>query len=197
LKSRYDFATENIESVDVTTFLTAYHIVGCGSYGNRKEVYSKEQADHSLPYVIAVALLDEKVYPDQFLSERIKRSDVQELLQKVNVHTNSPIHKPLFLAALTDPYTESYPEKVPAKVEITFNDGKKIKMEKEDYHGFFTRPLSWDDVVQKFRSLAGNTPPAIQEQVIQAVADLEKLPMSELISPLAGINLKSKLSNLN
>ena len=54
----FDFHPTEIESVEVTTFLTAYHIVGGGLYGDRKEVHSKEQADHSLPYVLAVLLLD-------------------------------------------------------------------------------------------------------------------------------------------
>jgi len=81
------FSPAEIERIDVTTFLTAYHITGSGSYGNRKEVETKEQADHSMFYLVAVAALDGEIYPAQFETERINRSDVQSLLQKVFVHT--------------------------------------------------------------------------------------------------------------
>ncbi len=39
---------------------------------------TKEQADHSLPYLIAVALLDGQVMPEQYAPERIERKDVQQ-----------------------------------------------------------------------------------------------------------------------
>lgn len=71
LKKEHGFTAADIESIDVTTFLTAYHIVGGGAYGDRTTVHSKEQADHSLPYLIAVALLDDDMYPEQLLPERI------------------------------------------------------------------------------------------------------------------------------
>jgi 2-methylcitrate dehydratase len=55
---------KDIEKIDITTFLTAYHITGSNVYGDRKIVETKEQADHSLFYVVAVALLDGDVYPE-------------------------------------------------------------------------------------------------------------------------------------
>ncbi len=184
LKTKHGFATSNIESIDVTTFLTAFHIVGNGEYGDRMEVYTKEQADHSLPYVLAVALLDEQVFPEQFLPERINRSDVQNLMQKVTVQTASPLHRPLIIAGLLDPYTEAYPEKIPSKVEISFANGDKIKLEKEDYHGFFTRPLSWADTEKKFRKLAENIPASLQDRIVEVIGDLENRSLTELISTL-------------
>ena len=42
-----------------------------------KIVETKEQADHSLPYLLAVALLDHHVKPAQFTPERIIKPDVQ------------------------------------------------------------------------------------------------------------------------
>jgi len=125
LKNQHEFSTGNIESVEITTFLTAYHIVGNGAYGDRKEVFSKEQADHSLPYTVAVTLLDGEVHPQQLLPDRINKHDVQELMQKINIKTSSPLHKPVLLAGILDPYTEAYPEKLCTKVCILFKDGKK------------------------------------------------------------------------
>ena len=67
------------------TFDAAYHIIGGGEEGDKTLVRTKEQADHSLPYLVAVMLLDGQVKPEQFRAERIARRDVQNLLRKVVV----------------------------------------------------------------------------------------------------------------
>jgi 2-methylcitrate dehydratase len=156
LKNRHNFSPAEIEKISVTTFLTAYHIIGSGAYGDRKKVETKEQADHSLFYLIAVALLDGDVYPAQLQPERIRKQDVQDLLQKISVHTGFPLHKPVTVAGALDPYTRAYPEKMLAKVAITLEDGREFTNEKSDYHGFFTRPFDWDDVIDKFNRLTAD-----------------------------------------
>jgi len=182
IKGQHDFSVDDIERVDVTTFLTAYHITGSGLYGDRKTVKTKEQADHSLFYVIAVALLDNEIYPEQFEPERINRNDVQQLLQKVFVHTQSPIHEPISIAGMLDPNTISYPDKVKSKVEIKLSNGKKYTCEKEDYHGFYTRPLDWEIVVSKFNRLSAPfLTTDLQNQIIGMVQHLEDYDLSELI----------------
>jgi 2-methylcitrate dehydratase len=185
LMKEQPIAPGTISSMDVTTFLTAYHIVGGGEYGDRRQVHSKEQADHSLPYVLAVLLLDGKVYPEQLLPERIVKTDVQDLLKKVSVHTAFPLHKPVLVAGTLDPYTRAYPEKVKAKLEITLSDGKKYSKEKEDYYGFFTRPLSWQTIEEKFKTLSANQlSSALQQQWIAKIAGLENSSMQDLIELL-------------
>jgi 2-methylcitrate dehydratase len=179
----------DIKEIDITTFLTAFHIVGGGEYGDRKNVHSKEQADHSIPYLVAAALLDGQVLPEQLLPERIQKDDVQQLLKKVNVHTSSPIHRPLKVAGLLDPYTEAYPEKLSAKVVIKQHDGKKFSKEKEDYFGFHTRPFEWQDIENKFRKLSQHTiDEATQEKIMQVVRDLENRQMDQLVDLLSSIN---------
>src|SRR2546423_1927357 len=129
LKEKHEIDPEQIDRIEITTFLTAYHIVGGGEYGDRKTVFSKEQADHSLPYVIAVALLDGQLYPEQLLPERINSPDVQQLLQKVEVSTKFPIHKPVKVAGILDPYTKVYPDKMMGEVKIVLKDGKEYSLE--------------------------------------------------------------------
>jgi len=162
--------------------LTAYHIVGGGVYGDRKNVYSKEQADHSLPYVIAVLLLDGEVYPEQFTEERINRTDVQTLLKKIKVDTVSPLHKPLPFAGILDPYTDAYPEKLKTKLVIEMQNGQKFTREKSDYHGFYTRPFSWEDTIGKFKKLTGKMlEEQNQDKIIDLIADFENHPVRDLI----------------
>jgi 2-methylcitrate dehydratase len=182
LKDENDFLPGNIEKIDITTFLTSYHIIGGGAYGDRKTVHSKEQADHSLFYLVAVALLDGEIYPEQFEPERIKRDDVQRLLQKVTVHTGFPLHKPVTLAGILDPYTQAYPDKVKTKAEIHLAGGKKLECTKEDYPGFFTQPFTWEQTIQKFRRLsAGTIDKNDEKKIIDVIQNLENESMETLI----------------
>jgi 2-methylcitrate dehydratase len=187
LRRHHNFVAGDIERIDITTFLTAYHIIGSGSYGDRKIVDTKEQADHSLFYLTAVLLLDGEIYPAQFEQERIERGDVQELLKKVFVHTGFPLHEPLKVAGMLDPYTRAYPDEVRAKVEIKLKNGETLTQEKEDYYGFFSRPFSWAYTIQKFRRLAGEVIGIEQQdKIISKVKDLEHLPnVMELIDLIA------------
>jgi 2-methylcitrate dehydratase len=182
LKNQNDFAANDIESVDVTTFLTAYHIIGGGAYGDRKNVQTKEQADHSLFYLVAVALLDGEVYPEQFYPERIKKEDVQNLLKKVHASTGFPLHKPVTVAGLLDPYTQSYPEKMKTKIQIKLRGGKLLTCELDDYDGFFTRPLTWEQTEQKFiRLSSGVINRKKQDAIIKQIKQLETTTMEPLL----------------
>lgn len=186
LKQKHHIRPENIESIHLLTFITAYHIVGGGEYGDRHTVFSKEQADHSLPYVVAAALLDNELYPGQFEESRINRADVQQLLKKVAVNTKFHLHKPVKIAGFLDPYTEAYPDKLMAEVKIKMTSGEEYTLEKEDYYGFHTRPMSWADVKKKFRRLSQeNADKELQEEVIDVISNLQKHKVKDLIKLLA------------
>jgi 2-methylcitrate dehydratase len=183
LMEKHSISATEIEKIDITTFLTAYNIIGSGEYGDRKDVETKEQADHSLFYGVAVLLLDGEISPEQFEPERISAPDVQQLLKKVFAHTGLPLHKPHIIAEYIDPYTKDYPEKMKCKVEIKMKSGKALTAEKEDYHGFFTRPYTWSDVVSKFKKLTADTiSTANQEAIVETIGKLDTEPdMSVLI----------------
>jgi 2-methylcitrate dehydratase len=185
LAAAHRFAAGEIEQVDITTFLTAYHIIGNGEYGDRTVVYSKEQADHSLPYLAAVTILDKQVYPQQLIADRITSPDVQELLKKVKVHTGFPLHKPVKVAGMLDPYTSAYPDKVKCKVEIVLKDGKKISGEKETYKGFYSTPLTYEEVQQKFIKLNESyVDRESANRIFTLVSNLENASVKELLDAI-------------
>jgi len=68
-------------------------------------------------------------------------------------------------------------------------NGQTLTREQEDYHGFFTRPFTWNDTIEKFRRLSNNIVSAeMQDQLIGIVRNLENLPeISTLINLLAAI----------
>jgi 2-methylcitrate dehydratase len=78
-----------------------------------------------------VAIIDGDIYPAQFDSDRIKTKRRANSFTEVFGGTAIPLHKPVAMAGLLDPYTRAYPEKVRSKVEIVFKDEKKLKLKKK------------------------------------------------------------------
>jgi 2-methylcitrate dehydratase len=187
LKKEYDIDPGQIVKVRVKIFKVAYDITGGGDYGPRDNINVKEDADHSLPYIIAVALLDGQVMPAQFKKERIVKEDVQNLLKRVEVSMKHHIPGPKKLVEHMDPYTRAYPDKLMCSVEITLDDGKKHEMEVEDVPGFHTRPFGWTELEDKFRFLAHALPEEKKERIIKMIKDLENVRIKDLMTILSGI----------
>jgi 2-methylcitrate dehydratase PrpD len=83
LKRQHRCVAGDVDRIDVEVFDVAYKIIGGGEEGDKSIVCTKEDADHSLPYLVAVAILDNEVLPAQFAPDRIQRADVQQLLCRV------------------------------------------------------------------------------------------------------------------
>ena len=166
-------------SIEAEVFQLCYDFAGGGLYGIDKVVLTKEQADHNLPYLLAVALLDGDVMPAQFKPERIIKPDVQGLLKKVSVRPN---HE----------YTEVYPGKMPAKITIRLQDGKLIEHEVQDYPGLASNPFTWDDSVEKFdRLVAGRVDEGLRAEIKDAVRSLESIQVKDLMTLLSSIKTGS------
>ena len=175
LLRRYQFSSTEIERVDVEVFDVAYNIIGGGEEGDKTMVSTKEQADHSLPYVLAVAILDGQVMPEQYEQDRIERADVQSLLTRVSVQPDTLL-------------SEHFPNEMPCRVKITLKDGRILEQEIKDYEGFITRPMSWEIAVQKFNKIAAAYANAAQRTAIaETVANLEQISVRKLMEQLGGV----------
>jgi 2-methylcitrate dehydratase len=159
----------DVESVTVETFDVAYDIIGGGEEGDKKHVRVKEEADHSLPYMVAAALLDGEVTPAQYLPGRILGEDVQRLLAKVEVTPRRD-------------FSDRFPESMPSAVSIGLRGGESMSVEKQDYEGYPTRPMRWDTVVQKFHRLTeASLARERREEIVSAVGSLESIRTRDLV----------------
>jgi 2-methylcitrate dehydratase len=165
LRARHRFAAEEVAEVAVDVFDVAYHIIGGGEEGDKTGVRTKEEADHSLPYLVAVALLDGGVMPDQYHTERILGEDVQDLLRRVTVRPSPEL-------------SARFPSEMPCRVTVRLRDGREVATEKHDYEGFTTRPVSWEGIQGKFLRLSPTTASAeMGEAIVEAVEHLEEIPV--------------------
>ena len=166
-------------SIEAEVFQLCYDFAGGGLYGMDKVVRTKEQADHNLPYLLAVALLDGDVMPAQFKPDRIIKPDVQGLLKKVSVRPNHD-------------YTDLYPRKMPAKITIRLADGKVINHEVQDYPGLASHPFTWEDSVEKFdRLVDGRVDIGLSREIKDAVRSLESIQVRDLTKLLSSVKAES------
>ncbi|HEU5363296.1 MAG TPA: MmgE/PrpD family protein [Gaiellaceae bacterium] len=167
-----------VERIELETFQVAYDIIGGGEEGAKVEVAAKEEADHSLPYLLAVALLDGQVLPEQYAPERIVAPDVQALLRRVEVRP-------------ADDLSARFPEEHACRLRLVLDDGVVLATAKSDYEGFLTRPMSWQRAREKFERLAAATVEAEHAaELADAVAALDELETRDLTALLARAGMR-------
>jgi 2-methylcitrate dehydratase len=175
LKQKFHFIGEDVERIDIKTFDVAYNIIGGGEEGDKTIVRTKEQADHSLQYMVAVAILDSRVMPAQYGPDRITQQDTQALLRRVFVRPGVE-------------FSERFPGEMPCSIKVSLRDGRTLVKEKKDYEGFYTRPMQWETVVQKFERLTeARINKSLQRQIADSVENLEKIQVSDLMRLLAKV----------
>lgn len=173
LRERTHLSAADVARVEIDVFDVAYRIIGGGEEGDKSVVRTKEEADHSLPYLVAVALLDGEVTPAQYRPARIRRDDVQTLLRRVDVRPD-------------EDYSRRFPAEMPCRVGVTLHDGRVLTTELADYPGFLTRGRSWEAARAKFERLAAPfTTPALRDRIAATVGELEQSSATELMNLLA------------
>jgi 2-methylcitrate dehydratase len=176
LQHENHIAASDIQKIDLETFDVAYNIIGGGEEGEKYTVRTKEEADHSLPYIVAVALLDGQVLPAQYSSQRIQGDDVQALLRKVTVRPSIE-------------YSQRFPAEMPCRITITLKNGQEFSKEKRDYEGFRTRPMLWETAVGKFEQLSrAHLSSPHQKAIEEAVLNIENTQVSDLTQLLETVD---------
>jgi 2-methylcitrate dehydratase len=171
------FDPGTIVSIEAEVPQITYDFAGGGQYGSLTDVRTKEEADHDLRYLLAVALLDGNVMPVQFAADRITRPDVQSLLTKVSARPNAA-------------YTDAYPQQMPAKITVRLKDGTTFSREVQDFPGMPSRPFTWDEEVSKFDQLvAGRIDSDLATEIKDAVRSLEHIDVSDLMTLLARVRV--------
>ena len=173
-----DINIDHINRIQINIFGVAYHIIGGGAEGGKKTMQTKEQADHSLTYMIAVALLDGHVLPEQYEPERIKKNDVQQLLLKINIREK-------------EEYSAKFPEELNVDIRITMKSGESFSIHKKDFEGFTSRPADWKIVEEKFRNLSKSyTTKETLDRIIKIIKNLEDYSIKDLMKQLSGNHKK-------
>lgn len=181
LKQEDPFSPADVERIEIEIFDVAHKIIGGGEEGDKTIVLNKEQADHSLQYMVAAALLDDQVMPEQYLPDRIGRRDVQTLLHKITVRPRKD-------------FSDRFPDEMPCRLIVSLRDGRMLIKEKRDYEGFYTRPMQWETVSRKFEQLSKRYADAsLRRDIREAVSRIEALRTRDLMQLLARVQFSTDL----
>lgn len=101
---------------------------------------SKETADHSLPYSLAVGLVDGMVTPLQFKQQRIDDTSLHAMMDKIKVVPN-------------DEFESLFPNFQPSQVTITLSDGTQHTQRVDVPKGDPRDPMTEDEIAVKFNAL--------------------------------------------
>ncbi|MBI3968130.1 MAG: MmgE/PrpD family protein [Chloroflexi bacterium] len=128
-------------------------------------------ARFSVPYSIAVAILDRRAGITQYTDERVRQPDVQALFERVKVYV------PDDFANVTGGWDGGRLTPVSARVAIRLADGQELRGERHTTQGYPGWPPTWNDVVVKFEECAAIVlSPAQIRRAVDLVANLESLP---------------------
>lgn len=112
-----------------------------GSESEKWRPASRETADHSLPYIVAVALADGEVTPAQFEPARFTDPDLLALVARVEVKRHEELSR-------------LYPQAVGNIVTLVMEDGATLSRRVDHALGHANNPMRDEDVVGKFHRQA-------------------------------------------
>ncbi len=166
---------KDIEGIRVRTSDISYEIIG--NDPDKWHPKSRETADHSLPYIVAVALMDGKLGLPQFNTRHLNDPKLQKLIQKVKVFSDIA-------------HSEAYGEKIGNTVSVKLA-GKTYSKKVEHPKGFPKNKMTDEEVEEKFRRMAE---PLLSKKKIQEILDciwnLDQLKSVRTLLPLFTVEKK-------
>jgi len=160
----------SISEVEIGSYNVAIEIIGRDPEKWRPQ--TRETADHSFPYCVAVALLDGTVTLQSFGPKRLSDPALRALMQKVRVVEQ-------------EEFKDWYPQAMPTRVSVRTAAGKEYVKQVDFPLGHPRNPMSDREVEEKFRSLAaGKLDHARAGKVIDLVWKLDRLKDIGSLMPL-------------
>lgn len=170
LRTEVNLLPADIREVTVEAFgwLIEDMVNGMGGT-SRYEIDARETADHSLPYCVAVSLVDAEYSLRQLDAKRWEAPAVKEMMRKIRfVHDRD--------------MDARFPPDRPSRVTVVTRDGRKLVKEFAYPKGDYRSPLSDEELAEKFRLLsAGVLAPRQQERAIARALNFSRESVSGLI----------------
>jgi 2-methylcitrate dehydratase len=159
LKLREHVKAEEVESIHVETYHFTYTEIG--SEPEKWRPTTRETADHSLPYMLAVALSDGDISVASFSEERIRDPKLPPLMDRIRISEN-------------EEFTRKCPESMECRISVADRKGRRFVETGSYPKGHAKNPMSEAEVETKFRKLcAGLVNDARRDAIMKAVWSLE------------------------
>jgi 2-methylcitrate dehydratase PrpD len=150
----HDIQPREVDSITVGMLATGVPVI-CEPAERKRQPLNVVDMQFSLPFGVAVALAKRRAGLDEFTLDMLNDPDVRALMPKVGY--------------VRDPELEKhYPKEWPAWVQVTLRDGRKVSAHVRFPKGDPENPLSWDELSEKYRALAGTV---WSQQKVETVRD--------------------------
>ena len=136
LRNEIDIST--IERIDVDTYWLCWSEIG--HEAAKWNPQNRETADHSLPYLMAVALVDGHIGLESFTPERIADPALRPIMSSIIVTEREDI-------------TRAFPEQIGCRMAIHLTSGERIDRSVSYPRGHSRNPLDDNEINAKFDEL--------------------------------------------
>ncbi len=155
-------SAEIIKTINISILKAGFALVADPPEAKRKPT-SIVDAQFSMPFGAAIAVLYGEASLDQYSIDNISSGRVQTMMNKITCVEDPSIEK-------------DFPKKWPAHVEIITQDDQRFEATLDHPKGDPENPLSWDEIIIKFRSLVAQVITENQQDIIiNQVRNLENM----------------------
>ena len=158
----------DVAGVDIVTYKHA--VFRTGKYSTPQSTYI--DAHFSIPYCVAVTLMDGALTPRQLWKERVRDRRVHELASRVKLKEDPKM-------------SAAYPKKWPVELTVRLRGGEKITRRVDHVKWSPERPPSFDEIADKFRLCA--EPLIGTARTEKAIAMIGGLGPNDRLAPLIAL----------
>jgi 2-methylcitrate dehydratase len=159
--------------VDAFSWLVEDMVEGMGGV-SRYDIDSRETADHSLPYCVAVSLVDGEYNLKQLQSRRWEAPEVREMIGKTKCFRDPEMDK-------------VFPGDRPGRVTVKLKNGKVLMKELKYPRGDYRLPFTDEELAQKFHTLAeAALDKSKRDRAIELALNFRKASVKDLMAACSG-----------
>jgi 2-methylcitrate dehydratase PrpD len=150
---RYKFIPEHIATIEVDESSTNWALT-CVPHEEKWNPETVSECQFSLPYTVATAAYEKKLFLDCFTPEAMARKEVHELMARISARLDANL--PPWAARLT----------------TTLKDGRRFS---EEYHyvkGHPKNPLEEQELINKFKTCVGYSAYKLEQHVIESLINV-------------------------
>lgn len=169
LVDEHDVDPDTIDDVTIRTFAEPAELLADPEKWSKD--LTRESADHSIPYTVAIAIIYGDVRPEHYRQKYRQEARVHDLMDRVVVEESEQLTE----------YARSNPDSTPSIVELDVGD-RRYETRIDYALGHAENPLSRAELEGKMEAMAGPLLPA--EQIDDAIELCEELETVPEVDPL-------------
>ena len=175
LKLHGRIKADDIKAITIDSYWVAKRYTDSERAASLWNPQTRETADHSLPYLLSLALTDGGIKSDSFSEARMRDPALKALMNRIRISENKS-------------FTARFPNELVTRIEITTREGKKLEASAAYPKGHAKNPMTDADVESKFHMASeGVLPLARREDLLKLVWNLEQAPNLDTLIDLARV----------